>query len=569
MPDAPDYLNAKEKAKEIADDVIRLFEENKTKYKEGEVGYFSDQPSRMYAIYGGWGTGKTRVLEELQQVIESEKRIIFKILNKNFFVNKYNVVWFRPWEYEDEEDKVDQKLLAKILEKASPLKKFQRYLTSFIQNFFVVSLILVTLGVLVSLGFEENRENFLNLARRIDTIYLIVGIVFAISTISIFSRQIFSIFRWIQFSSLDFQKAEELFAKISQPSTKRDEISETIKKNLGKNQKIFVFIDDLDRCRKETVINLLEHTKHFYSIDQLFFIFAVDRKTIANYIAESYKYNHGATKNINFELVAADNVVNNEKPSYPDMWELRGLTGSFEEVKMGYEYLDKIFEVNTYLKDYHFIRLIEKEIINEFGEGTLNPSLTDELKNTLRFLSYPNLRKHKEAIRKLSLFYKKYFLPYKMILLNNRPIFLHHLYAYILTQEFYPNEIGIDNNEKLYSSDLKTFNEHGAKFGKLLGAEMTFLHKMVDSRDVYSVLLEEVEIVIKCINDQGREKFVHLLIDGYEMEPSYVGCSLDLALSFLEVYLGINKEDFEINTQNESEAIYYSKKITLPRIIVN
>lgn len=42
MSDVQDYLNAKEKAQEIATEIIELFGNNKSEYKEGQVGYYSD-----------------------------------------------------------------------------------------------------------------------------------------------------------------------------------------------------------------------------------------------------------------------------------------------------------------------------------------------------------------------------------------------------------------------------------------------------------------------------------------------------------------------------------------------
>lgn len=404
MPDAPDYLNAKEKAKEIADDIISLFEENKTNYREGEVGYYSDQPSRMYAIYGGWGTGKTRVLEELQQIIESEKKVRFNFFGKKFSANTYEVVWFRPWEYEDEGSKVDQKLLAKILEKASLSKKIQRYVVSFAKNFLIVLLITVTIGALISLGFEETRENLLYYSQRLDILYLIFGAVLVVSVISIFSRKIFSLFRWVQLSSLDFQKAEELFAKISKPSAKHEEITKILNTNLGKNQKIFVFVDDLDRCRKETVINLLEHTKHFYSIDQLYFIFAIDKDVTSNYISLYYKYS------------------------------------SDEQHIKGYQYLDKIFVNSTVYKPIDLRRKFEEILRKNNLFDELNSIDRETYYQLIEFYANFNIRKIENLVERFASIYFKIHKS-RIVTWENREngyITLDMIFRWCLIYEFSP-----------------------------------------------------------------------------------------------------------------------------------
>ncbi len=293
MSDVQDYLNAREKAQEIATEVIELFEKNKSEHGEGQVGYYSDQPSRMYAIYGGWGTGKTRVLEELQQVLERDKVLALNIFGKKFFRNQYEVVWFRPWEYEDEGSKVDQKLLAKILEKSSLPKKIWRSVTYIFRNFFVgiiiIGILMLTISPIRKFIVSELSNLEVDISESFILWILGVSTALLLAVFIVSPQKVLSSLNWMKFSIIDFHKAQNIFNRISNPSTKRDKIAKILRDSLGKDKKVFVFIDDLDRCRKETVINLLEHTKHFYSMDQLYFIYAVDREQISTFISEYYE----------------------------------------------------------------------------------------------------------------------------------------------------------------------------------------------------------------------------------------------------------------------------------------
>ncbi len=45
---------------------------------------------------------------------------------------------------------------------------------------------------------------------------------------------------------------------------------------IGQEKKVFVFIDELDRCKPSYSIALLERLKHFFHIENFVYIFAVD-----------------------------------------------------------------------------------------------------------------------------------------------------------------------------------------------------------------------------------------------------------------------------------------------------
>ena len=54
------------------------------------------------------------------------------------------------------------------------------------------------------------------------------------------------------------------------------------------NQPLVIFIDELDRCRPSYAIELLEIAKHFFSVDRIVFVLAVNRAELAHSIKAFY-----------------------------------------------------------------------------------------------------------------------------------------------------------------------------------------------------------------------------------------------------------------------------------------
>jgi hypothetical protein len=70
----------------------------------------------------------------------------------------------------------------------------------------------------------------------------------------------------------------------------RDEFSKLVKEicdALGQ-QRLAIFIDDLDRCSPENVVTLLESVKNFFSVDGCVWVFAMDSGVVASYIDRKY-----------------------------------------------------------------------------------------------------------------------------------------------------------------------------------------------------------------------------------------------------------------------------------------
>lgn len=55
-----------------------------------------------------------------------------------------------------------------------------------------------------------------------------------------------------------------------------------------KNKPLIIFIDELDRCRPTFAIEILEKAKHFFNINKIIFILAIDKEQIGNSISSIY-----------------------------------------------------------------------------------------------------------------------------------------------------------------------------------------------------------------------------------------------------------------------------------------
>jgi hypothetical protein len=378
---------------------IKNWIDNKIKKNEAqsneEKHKYSDKPSNMYAIYGGWGTGKTRLLEELEVLIE----------------NDYEVFWFRPWEYFEESQNIDKKLLSKILDQ----DKIWKWL-----NLGWILFVILTIFTIGNMQwFQANIwQNFI--ALNLNDYFVVIG-VFVIILLILYKFNIIQFISNLGIGGISFNIAK-LYSNLRDYTESSEEIQKEITSKI--KTKTIVFVDDLDRCRKETVLEVLEHIKHFYASDKLFFVFAIDRKSLATYIAEHYNYQKD--------------------------------TGEID-IDRGYQYLDKLFP------EYYNLRYLDgRELFNEYlKKQEIYDHLTAaDRENYFLLIEYYasfNWRKVENLVRKFADIYKKIGYAKVVECDDNKFIYLDQIFRWCLVHEFYP-EVFEERNwrkvvvEKFYSS---------------------------------------------------------------------------------------------------------------------
>jgi hypothetical protein len=220
-------------------------------------------PRFTVGIYGGWGTGKTTLMQMMQNEID-----------RNYSDN-VQTVWFDAWRYEKEEYSAMIPLLRTIIlslnnaiensdysEKKNILdgieKQFRKIGGGIVRN--------TSPNVSINMGPVSGGANF-DIGKMIDD-YKSDG------------------------SFLLGQKRVYFHEHIT------DHLKEELHKirNNDKNKKyndfkIVIFIDDLDRCTPERALELLESIKTFFDIEGIIYVIGIDPSTIDPIIKTKYGEN--------------------------------------------------------------------------------------------------------------------------------------------------------------------------------------------------------------------------------------------------------------------------------------
>ena len=136
-------------------------------------------------------------------------------------------------------------------------------------------------------------------------------------------------------------------------STLKDKFKECVTEVLSSSKKstMIVFIDDLDRCNPENVVNMLESLKNFFFTPNCIFIISADREVVTSGIRQKY---HGSEfisgdeyldkiVNLSFELfldpkIGLKNIINQYKTTYGSLLgnhKIDFLVDAFELTKSG------------------------------------------------------------------------------------------------------------------------------------------------------------------------------------------------------------------------------------------
>ena len=223
------------------------------RYKLGPVydilRYPGTKTPMAIAVYGDWGAGKTTAMKWLHGLIDE--------WNKNGQAEdkmKIRPVWFYPWKYDNKED-VWRGLIAEVIWKAIDVK---------------------TASV-----------------KTVTEAFKMLGMFIGKSAIDIITAAKMNV-PGFEISGEAIKQIAENFKDASHPEKQylnqyEDALKRWVEKSLGKNQRMVIFIDDLDRCMPEIALQVLEALKLYLNIEKLFFVVGVDKKVIDKLVKEHYK----------------------------------------------------------------------------------------------------------------------------------------------------------------------------------------------------------------------------------------------------------------------------------------
>jgi hypothetical protein len=205
------------------------------------------------ALYGDWGTGKTSAMRWLDGALQHwngkrgggpHKRV--------------HTVWFYPWKYHTQED-VWRGLIAEVIIKTLDLGE-------------------VTVPRLTKAAKEFGLflgRSFLNVLRGIK---VKVGTEGAGAELDLES----------------IERVVEDYRATAHPEAGylnefEDSLTRWVRESLGKDDRLVLFIDDLDRCLPDVALQVLEALKLYLRIEDLIFLVGVDRQVIQELVRGHYE----------------------------------------------------------------------------------------------------------------------------------------------------------------------------------------------------------------------------------------------------------------------------------------
>jgi predicted KAP-like P-loop ATPase len=221
-------------------------------------------PRFTVGIYGGWGTGKTTMMQMIQNHLRTKN-------TTEKYKNNILTIWFDSWRYENEQ--------------FSALVPFVRTIILHLEEY------------TQKLGSEGNPrkatiKNLANKFRKVGEAILQSSTANAEVGYSVTKAS----FETDIGKAIDNYKSEGSFFKNEGRVRFYKHISDRVKEELEnirvkkdtKNFRLVIFIDDLDRCTPERALEILESIKTFFDIEGIIFVIGIDPSTIDPIIKTKY-----------------------------------------------------------------------------------------------------------------------------------------------------------------------------------------------------------------------------------------------------------------------------------------
>ncbi len=207
----------------------------------------SDKPCTI-GLYGDWGSGKTTLMNYMISQLKAEN---------NF------TVMFQPWKYDSKED-ITLQFIKTLYEK-----------------------------LLMSVQFKWLRKNKRKIKKLFKLLFTVpVKHIMKINPVSNIGYKIFTeIYNKMKHTKQSIEERETVYDEIK--SAYRKIIQEIIDYHNSNNeietQRIYIFIDDLDRCYPKTVIEFFDKIKLFFNTKNVVYIIGLYPEIINHKIKSEYK----------------------------------------------------------------------------------------------------------------------------------------------------------------------------------------------------------------------------------------------------------------------------------------
>ncbi|WP_158261117.1 MULTISPECIES: P-loop NTPase fold protein [Pirellulaceae] len=204
-------------------------------------------------IYGDWGTGKTSAMKWLDGLLG--------VWNENLPNGQAKVipVWFYPWKYQTRDD---------------------------VWRGIVAEVIIATMNV-----EHASPERVFFAVKRFGA-FLGRSFVRALSTLKVKAKDPTGVFEG-EAACQPLEKILEDYQDLNHPERAllnrfEQMLTNWVRESLANNERIVLFVDDLDRCLPEVTLEVLEAIKLYLNIPGLIFVVGLDRSVVESVVVRHY-----------------------------------------------------------------------------------------------------------------------------------------------------------------------------------------------------------------------------------------------------------------------------------------
>ena len=222
-------------------------------------------------LYGDWGSGKSSLMKLAIQAI-NDKAEKNKGSNEKF--SKVLCIEFNGWLFEGYED-AKTSLCGTILDALTDEKRFGKVVADYAKD------------LIKKIDFKK----ILGKGLKYGADFLLTGGIGALFDITLSNA-----LTTLQSSgkSISSEQWEEILSKFKQDEKRRTEISNFRKEfkellQKSKIENVVVFIDELDRCSPDTILEVFEAMRLFLFVDGMSFVIGADERLIQYAIKTKYK----------------------------------------------------------------------------------------------------------------------------------------------------------------------------------------------------------------------------------------------------------------------------------------
>jgi len=253
------------------------------------------KPPMNISIEGAWGVGKTSFMKQLRKTLEEKSNYLSK--------GKYLTVWFDAWKYENSDGLCAAFALDFLDQLKGQFKFFPRwwkYLKMLAKRItfrrilnFILKILPPVLILLISFLAYQNVESISFLKEEYKNIIVAGGLIGVVYLFYLIFKVTKDLELYPTSLEIDMDKMlERPDYKNHVPLIRsfHDDFDCVLKNFVGKNDTVFVFVDDLDRLDTPNAANLLKTLMMISDVEaRLFFIFGMEPHKVAASIACKHK----------------------------------------------------------------------------------------------------------------------------------------------------------------------------------------------------------------------------------------------------------------------------------------